>query len=76
MKAIATRIEPWQAIWVMRRMLKQQCSDSTMPREVVRCIMDGGLLVLTHWPGGVISLTDAGRAYLAEHDTTDDEESR
>ena len=50
----------------MREILKNQCTFSHMPREVVDYIFNSGLLKITKWPAWLISLTPKGKAYLLD----------
>jgi len=53
---------------VMRRILKQQVSDSSMNPDTVSAIFERGLLRKVTWPAWCITLTDAGSEYLREAD--------
>jgi hypothetical protein len=61
-------MNPDVIVCTMRQILREQCTMSYMNKEAGAYIMVGGLLRLDRWPAWIITLTDAGRDYLAEHD--------
>lgn len=63
---------PRQVINVMRRILKQQVTDSSMPRDVVKFITDQSLIRQVEWPAFLMQLTNAGADYIAENSDDDD----
>ena len=55
-----------RVVRTMREILRNQCSFSYMPREIVGFIFDNALLKLTKWPAWLIWLTAKGRAYILD----------
>ena len=53
-----------RVIYTMREILRNQCTFSYMPREVVDYVFSNNLLKKTEWPAWLISLTPKGRMYL------------
>lgn len=66
-----TTLNPQVVCAAIRRIRMQQCTDSRIPAEVSRYIKAERLMKETHWPGYVVSITDAGLEYLDRHEGTE-----
>jgi hypothetical protein len=60
--------KPSAVCYALRKLKRQQVSDSSMGRAVLDFITSNNLVTQTSWPAYVIRISEAGYEYLAEHD--------
>ena len=57
----------------IRRLLRDHMTSVGMDLDILAHIEEAGLVRAVKWPGYHITLTEAGREFLAEHEPADDE---
>lgn len=62
-------MSPKLIISTMRTILREQCTSSYMPQDVIEFIENNKLLKLTTWPAWVITLTPKGREFIWSNET-------